>query len=205
MNVQDYINKQPVLLKPILSKLRKLILNTSNDIIEDFTYGMPAYTAYGFPLVYFAVYQNHIGFYATPSPQKAFSKELKKYKQGKGSIQFPINEPLPFLIIEQLVQYKLNENKTRYEKKFIRICKQGHSFIKSIDCPLCPVCEASQSYLSSLSAPVQRALQSQGIKTLKQLSSYSESELLKLHGIGPSSIPKLKSTLKRVGLSLKKL
>jgi uncharacterized protein YdhG (YjbR/CyaY superfamily) len=93
MTTEDYINQQQGFVNSILNKLREIILSASDEISEGFSYGMPAYKAYGFPLLYFAVYKHHIGVYATPTAHKAFSKELKKYKQGKGSIQFPINAP----------------------------------------------------------------------------------------------------------------
>jgi DNA-directed RNA polymerase alpha subunit len=94
------------------------------------------------------------------------------------------------------------------DKKNRRICKQGHIYYKSSDCPTCPVCEAARKpvsgFMASLSAPARRALENAGINTLKKLSRYSEAELLKLHGFGPGSLPKLKEALKAEGLSFKK-
>ncbi|MES2514959.1 MAG: RNA polymerase alpha subunit C-terminal domain-containing protein [Bacteroidota bacterium] len=92
-------------------------------------------------------------------------------------------------------------------KKILKICKKGHQYYKSSDCPTCPICEKERkpkdSFLSLLSAPARRALENAGITTLKQLSKHSEAELLKLHGMGPGSIPKLKTVLKDAGLSFK--
>jgi len=92
--------------------------------------------------------------------------------------------------------------------KNLRICSKGHKYYKSSDCPVCPVCESERKpeadFLSILSAPARRALESKGIDSLKKLSSYSEADLLKLHGMGPSSLPTLKSVLKEKGLSFKK-
>lgn len=86
-----------------------------------------------------------------------------------------------------------------------RVCPKGHKFIKSSDCPTCPKCEAEKKpasgFLSELSAPARRALEGEGIKTLKKLSKYSEQEILRLHGMGPGSLPKLKSALKDAGLA----
>ena len=97
----------------------------------------------------------------------------------------------------------------KQKTKILRICKQGHRYYKSSDCPTCPVCEKDKKpnagFLSSLSAPAFRALNSKGIKTLKQLSGFSEKEILALHGMGKSSIPKLKAALKEKGLSFKSL
>jgi DNA-directed RNA polymerase alpha subunit len=84
----------------------------------------------------------------------------------------------------------------------------GHKYIKTSDSPVCPICEKKQTnaidFLNSLSAPARRALANTGIITLKQLSKFSESELLQLYGIGPSSTPKIIGALKKEGLSLRK-
>lgn len=93
-------------------------------------------------------------------------------------------------------------------KKVLRVCKNGHQFFKSSDCPVCPLCEKKnkpqQGFLSLLSAPAKRALQSKGITTLQHLASHSQKEILQLHGMGPASIPILKTVLKQAGLSFKK-
>ena len=90
----------------------------------------------------------------------------------------------------------------------LRTCKKGHQYYKSSDCPTCPVCEKErkpkEGFLSLLSAPARRALENENISTLKQLSKFSEKEILKLHGIGPTAIPILKSALKKEGLSFQK-
>ena len=88
-----------------------------------------------------------------------------------------------------------------------RTCKNGHHYYKTSDCPVCPVCEAERKsetgLLSLLSAPARRALESKNIKTALDLSNYSQSEILNLHGIGPSSIPKLIAELQKNGLNFK--
>ncbi|WP_405155876.1 RNA polymerase alpha subunit C-terminal domain-containing protein [Paenibacillus sp. FSL K6-0108] len=90
----------------------------------------------------------------------------------------------------------------------LRSCEQGHAYYKSSDCPTCPVCEKErkpkEGFLSLLSAPARRALENQGITTLRLLSQYTEKEILKLHGIGPSAIPKLRQALEEEGLSFNK-
>jgi hypothetical protein len=89
-----------------------------------------------------------------------------------------------------------------------RTCAQGHTYYKTSDCPVCPICEKdnrpADGFLSILSAPARRALEAQGIKTVRQLSKWSEEALLQLHGIGPSALPKLKQALKQEGLTFKK-
>jgi hypothetical protein len=93
-------------------------------------------------------------------------------------------------------------------KGTLRICQNGHNYYKSSDCPTCPVCEEERKpdtgFLSLLAAPARRALENAGIDNLQQLGTWSERELLKLHGIGPSSIPKLKNALKKKGYALAK-
>lgn len=93
------------------------------------------------------------------------------------------------------------------QKKTLRTCKQGHSYYKSTDCPACPVCETKKKptdgFLSLLSAPARRALESIGIKTVKQLAQHTQKEILSLHGMGPASLPKLLIALKEAGLTFK--
>jgi len=91
--------------------------------------------------------------------------------------------------------------------KTLRTCSKGHQYYKSSDCPSCPICEQERKpadgFLSSLSAPARRALENNGISTLQQLSEHGERDILKLHGMGPGSLPKLKEALKQNGLSFK--
>ena len=92
-------------------------------------------------------------------------------------------------------------------KKQLKTCKNGHQFYKSSDCPTCPICEEQRkpkdSFLSLPGAPARRALENNGIKTLEQLSKYSEKEILNLHGMGKSTIPKLQKVLIDNGLNFK--
>ncbi|MCM3636098.1 RNA polymerase alpha subunit C-terminal domain-containing protein [Sporosarcina luteola] len=89
-----------------------------------------------------------------------------------------------------------------------RTCSKGHNYYKTSDCPTCPICEQERKpangFLSSLSAPARRALENNGITSIEQLSAYSEKEILKLHGMGPASLPKLRDALETNGLSFKK-
>ena len=88
--------------------------------------------------------------------------------------------------------------------KNLRTCKKGHQYYKSSDCPVCPICEkekiSTQEFLNIISAPARRALERQGITSLTELSKYTEAQILKLHGMGPSTIPKLKEALKTKNL-----
>ncbi|MCM4164642.1 MULTISPECIES: RNA polymerase alpha subunit C-terminal domain-containing protein [unclassified Arenibacter] len=89
-----------------------------------------------------------------------------------------------------------------------RTCTKGHDYYKSSDCPTCPVCEEERKpkdgFLSLLPAPARRALESKNITSLNELSKFSEDDILNLHGIGPSSIPRLRKALEEKGLSFSK-
>jgi predicted RecB family nuclease len=91
----------------------------------------------------------------------------------------------------------------------LRTCRKGHQYYKGSDCPTCPICEEEKKpktgFLIIISAPARRALENAGITTLEKLSQYSETELLAMHGIGPSTIPKLQNALQSTGLTFKKV
>ena len=93
-------------------------------------------------------------------------------------------------------------------KKYLKTCKQGHSYYKTSDCPTCPTCEKAKKpatgFLSNLSAPARRAMKNAGIISLQQLSGKSEKEILQLHGMGPASLPVLREALAASGMSFKK-
>jgi hypothetical protein len=92
-------------------------------------------------------------------------------------------------------------------EKTLRICNRGHKYYKSTDCPTCPTCEQEKKpesgFLSVLSNPARRALEHNGITSLEILSTFSEKEILKFHGMGPASLPKLRAALLESGLSFK--
>jgi uncharacterized protein YdhG (YjbR/CyaY superfamily) len=106
-NVDTYIASFPEDTQVYLKILRRLVLEHAPESEESISYGMPAYKLQGKPLVYFAGYKNHIGFYATPSGHSAFKEELSKYKQGKGSVQFPFIEELPIALIVKIVLFRV--------------------------------------------------------------------------------------------------
>ncbi|MCB0479631.1 MAG: RNA polymerase alpha subunit C-terminal domain-containing protein [Crocinitomicaceae bacterium] len=92
-------------------------------------------------------------------------------------------------------------------KGTLRTCKKGHKYYKSSDCPTCPICESEKDpkaeFLSKIGAPARRAFERENILTLKKLSEFSEKEILDLHGVGPSAIPKLEEALKSAGLTFR--
>ncbi len=112
LNVDGYIGSFPEEVQKLLQLIRATIKEAAPDALEVISYKMPAYKQNGM-LVYFAGYKNHIGFYAAPTGHSQFSAELAKYKQGKGSVQFPINEPLPVELIARIVKFRVEENKKK--------------------------------------------------------------------------------------------
>ena len=106
----QYIAGFPAAVKKRLEEIRKTIRDNAPDAVEGISYGMPGFKYLGKPLVYFAGYENHIGFYATPTGHEAFKKDLAGYKTGKGSVQFPLTEPLPLALIKKIVRFRVKEN-----------------------------------------------------------------------------------------------
>ena len=88
-----------------------------------------------------------------------------------------------------------------------RTCPKGHTYMKSADGPTCPACEQEKAkagfFVEGLSAPARRALQAAGATSLKTLARHREADILALHGIGPSALPKLRAALKAAGLAFK--
>lgn len=109
-NVDEYIKAFPEELQVVLEQVRSVIRQSAPDAVESISYAMPAYKIKGKPLVYFAGYEKHIGFYATPTGHEAFASELSKYKQGKGSVRFPINQPMPLDLIARITKFRVKEN-----------------------------------------------------------------------------------------------
>lgn len=109
-NVEAYIASCPENIRELLQQVRAVIRKAAPGAEEFISYGMPAYKTQSRPLVYFAGFKNHIGFYATPTGHEEFKQELSSYKQGKGSVQFPIDKPLPLDLIRKIVEFRVHEN-----------------------------------------------------------------------------------------------
>ena len=108
-NVDEYIGQYDDPVRSRLMEMRRTVLELAPSAVESISYGMPAYKLAGKPLVYFAGFPGHIGFYATPNGHVAFSKEFAPYKQGKGSVQFPHDEPLPLDLVRRVVEFRVGE------------------------------------------------------------------------------------------------
>jgi len=115
-SIDEYILQFPPKVQEILGVLRKVIKESAPDAAEKISYQMPTFTLHG-NLVHFAAYKNHIGFYPTPSGIDAFKHELSEYKGAKGSVQFPIEKPLPYELISKIVKFRVSENIKQAEGK----------------------------------------------------------------------------------------
>ena len=108
-SIDDYIKQFTPEVQEKLEALRKVIKESATDATEKISYQMPAFYLHG-NLVYFAAFMHHIGFYPTSSGIEAFKDELSVYKGSKGSVQFPIDNPLPYDLIRRIVKYRVEEN-----------------------------------------------------------------------------------------------
>ena len=117
-NVDDYIGNFDDSRQEILNNIRKIILKNAPDATELISYQMPAYKFYG-ALLYFAIYEKHLGLYPTGSSLVFFDEELKPYKRSKGAVQFQLKEEIPYELIERIVKYRVKENfeKSLFKKK----------------------------------------------------------------------------------------
>lgn len=108
-DINEYIASFPENVQKLLEQVRSIIKKAAPEATEAISYAMPTFKLNGI-LVHFAAFQNHIGFYALPSGNEAFQKELSEYKTGKGSIQFPLDKPLPEALITKIVKFRAQEN-----------------------------------------------------------------------------------------------
>jgi uncharacterized protein YdhG (YjbR/CyaY superfamily) len=119
--IDEYIRMFPRQVQKKLESIRQLVRELAPDAREKISYQIPTFYLNG-NLVHFAAFKNHIGFYPTPSGISEFQKELSKYKNAKGSVQFPIDEALPMELIRRMVTFRLEKNRknvmaSKYEAK----------------------------------------------------------------------------------------
>lgn len=107
--VEAYINSFDDKKRELLLLFRKKIKEIAPDSIESISYGMPGYKLDGKPLVYFAAFKEHIGFFPTPAGIDALDSETKQYRSGKGTLQFKIDEPIPWGLVEKIIEFRVLE------------------------------------------------------------------------------------------------
>jgi len=115
-SIDEYIASFPEKTQEILELVRATIQKAAPEATEAIRYAIPTFILNG-NLVHFAAFKNHIGFYAAPTGNEAFKEELSVYKGGKGSVQFPIDQPMPLELITRIVQFRVQENTGKALKK----------------------------------------------------------------------------------------
>jgi len=114
--IDEYIAGFPPDVQAILQKIRVTIRKAAPQAEEAIKYQMPTFTLHG-NLVHFAAFKNHIGFYPVPSGIEAFKQELSAYKGAKGSVQFPLDQPIPYGLISKIVKFRVKENLAKADAK----------------------------------------------------------------------------------------
>ena len=112
-SIDEYIAEFPPQTQLVLQEMRELIRAYAPEATETISYAMPTFDLNRRHLVHFAGYEHHIGFYPIPSGMEAFRVELSAYKTGKGSVQFPLDQPLPRDLIRRIVEFRVAENRSR--------------------------------------------------------------------------------------------
>jgi len=115
-SIDEYIGTFPQEIQILLEQVRATIKQAAPEAEEAIKYAMPTFVLNG-NLVHFAAFKNHIGFYPVPSGIEAFKKELSVYKGAKGSVQFPLDKPMPLKLISEIVKFRVNENLLKAKAK----------------------------------------------------------------------------------------
>ncbi len=110
--IDEYISQFPTEIQEILQEIRKIVHETAPEATEKISYQMPTFYLNG-NLVHFAAFKKHIGFYPTPTGTEQFRSELSVYKGAKGSVQFPLNKPMPYKLIRKIVEFRVAENREK--------------------------------------------------------------------------------------------
>ncbi len=116
LTIDDYIAQFPEDVQKMLQELRAVIRTAAPDAEEKISYQMPTFYLNG-NLVHFAAYKNHIGFYPAPSGIERFKEELSPYAGAKGSVQFPLSQPVPFELVARITTFRAEENRAKASAK----------------------------------------------------------------------------------------
>jgi len=115
-DIDEYVKSFPPDVQVILEKVRNVIHTAAPEAEEAISYQMPTFKLYG-NLVHFAAYEHHLGFYPIPSALKKFATELLPYESGKGSVQFPLDQPIPYELLRKIVEFRVKENVAKAQRK----------------------------------------------------------------------------------------
>lgn len=116
-NMNEYISMFPEAVKIILEQVRATIKKAAPTAEEKISYGIPAFNLLNSNLIYFAGYKNHIGLYPAPLGIESFKKEIEKYQHGKGTLQFPLDKPMPLRLITKIVKFRVKEHNEKTKEK----------------------------------------------------------------------------------------
>jgi uncharacterized protein YdhG (YjbR/CyaY superfamily) len=133
----EYINGSPEGVKTILQKIRQTIRKNAPKAIETISYGIPTFDLNGKHLVHFAAFKKHVSFFPTSSPIHVFKNELAGYKTSKGTIQFPLDKPIPYNLIKQITAFRVKEVEGQTKVVNEKTCSRGHKYQGSGPCPVC--------------------------------------------------------------------
>ena len=116
-SMDEYIATFPDETQKILKEVRATIKAAAPETGETISYGIPTFTLNGTYLIYFAGWKNHISIYPIPTGTETFNKQISHYVEGKGTLKFPLDKPLPLKLITKIVRLRVNENRKRTDKK----------------------------------------------------------------------------------------
>ncbi len=111
--IDEYIAQFPENVRVVLEKLRQVIRESAPRAEETMSYGIPTFDLNGRHLAHFGAYKNHVGFYPTSSGIEAFKRELSSFRTSRGTVQFPLDKPIPFDLVKKIVKYRVKENTSR--------------------------------------------------------------------------------------------
>jgi uncharacterized protein YdhG (YjbR/CyaY superfamily) len=116
-NIEEYIAGFPAEVQELLQKIRTTIKKAAPDAQETISYKIPTFTLKDHYLIYFAAYKKHIGLYPVPRESPELNEEISPYQSGKGTVQFPLDKPIPYKLITKIVMYRMKENLARAAKE----------------------------------------------------------------------------------------
>ena len=183
----EYISSFPLPVRRKLNELRKIIRGVVPRAEETISYGIAGFKV-GKPLVYIGGFKNHVSFFPTSSPIRAFRAELTGLKFSTGGVKFALDEKLPVALLKKMIVFRLQEIGAAPSQ---RKSKCDPEAVAKFDY------SKLDSKLKVLSKPAQRALINAGLFSLRQVRSVSEAQLRELHGMGPTGIERIKALLKQ--------
>lgn len=195
-SIDEYIASFPKDVQAILQQIRATIQQAAPEADEAISYQMPTFKLHG-NLVHFAAYKQHIGLYPTPAGIEQFKEELANYKGAKGSVQFPLDQPMPLDLIRRITEFRVQENQAKAEAKKSK--KKATSKAKKSGQE--NDAQPAPEWPKGVAKPAQRALAAAGYASVDELARTTEAELAALHGMGPKALKILREALHSMGLS----